>query len=218
MTMSERIVERLAARRMTVRELAERIGTSTTSVRSWTTGLTPTINSKFLLDMCAELDCDARWLVEGAEGIARRPGFVRIPVFSPKAVLNQSITNNSWPNGDADREMSFPAEFFSRHGRDHRCIYGLVAADEAMAPFIGAGDIVLVDASDSSYDGVCAIRQRNSDDASTMLRYVDRLFDGKLLIHAQNPDKKRFRDLAAVDPADVHLLGRAWYREGVLGN
>ena len=218
MTMSERILERLAAQRMTVRQLAERIGTSTTSVRSWTTGLTPTINSKFLLDMCAELDCDARWLVEGEEGIAKRHGFVRIPVFSTKAVLNQSITNNSWPNGDADREMSFPAEFFARHGRDHRCIYGLVAADEAMAPFVGAGDIVLVDASDSSFDGVCAIRQRKASDAPTMLRYVDRLFDGKLLIHAENSDKKRFRDLSAVDPADVHLLGRAWYREGTLGN
>ena len=216
MTMSKRILERLAAQRMTVRELAERIGTSTTSVRSWTTGLTPTINSKFLLDMCAELDCDARWLVEGEEGIARRHGFVRVPVFSTKALLTQSITPNSWPNGDADREMSFPAEFFQRHGRDHRCIYGLVAADEAMAPFVSAGDIVLVDASDSSFEGVCAIRQRKSDDAPTMLRYVDRLFDGKLLIHAENSDKKRFRDLAAVDPADVHLLGRAWYREGTL--
>lgn len=121
---------------------------------------------------------------EPGEPNAEATGMVKIPLYSATAEGGPGAINH---RSDVESYLSFTKEYarvqFGSSGNSLAC---LKAAGDSMAPYIAAGDVLIVDVSDKvlTKDGAAYVLQI---DETTVVKRLHRLSREKISIRSDNP-------------------------------
>lgn len=173
------------------RSIARAAGMSDSTLRSILAGARPTIDNLVALALALGVGLD--WL---ATGTATAAG-IRVPVYAELASLAEGAP--------ATDMLHLPQSMvFGRFGCGDGAIAAVTIVDDAMAPTLGAGDLVLLDRECDriAHDGLHAV----SFEGTALLRRIQRS-GAALIVEADNPAFRAWT-IEAARAAEVRVIGR----------
>lgn len=119
---------------------------------------------------------------------------------------NKYTVANVNPGGQAD-ELAFNVEAVRRHGLKERNLQLLTAGDDALAPEINRGDLVLIDKNATEITGV-GIYALQSSAGDVFIRYVRRNIGTGYSVYANDEKHAPAQDFTEDDFAKLTVLGK----------
>jgi phage repressor protein C with HTH and peptisase S24 domain len=191
-----------------VADLARAVGVSDNAIYKWVSGRgQPGMGS--LVNLAKAAGVSVEWLATGRGTAAKSkpetqpaqesPDFVTVP----RHVLRGASGRSPIQSAQIVDYLSFRADWLLRTiNADPRSLALIEAADDAMAPTIDEGDLVLCDLRDSRFrhDGIYVFRVG----ATLAIKRIQRQLDGTLLVRSDNPAYEPIK----VKPDEVNVVGR----------
>ena len=215
---NKRITQSRKSKGFTQKYLAEKLSVSLPTMNHYETGKRVP-GADFLARLAKAVDCNPGWLLSGEEEMqikedycypSPRPshsnmeGFVLVPRYNVEASAGGGSVIHSEQIVD---HLAFKEDWVHKElGTNPKNLLLVHSIGDSMEPTIRSGDLLLVDRSKSQVKGE-GIYLINLDDG-LMVKRVEWLLDGSVVIRGDNTLVSREQILLPKDLEKLHILGR----------
>lgn len=215
---NKRIIESRKSKGFTQKYLAEKLSISLPTMNHYETGKRIP-GSDFLARLAKVVECNPGWLLSGEGEMqikeeycypsprashSNMEGFVLVPRYNIEASDEGGSAINSEQIVD---HLAFKEDWVHKElGTNPKNLLLVHSLGDSMEPTIRSGDLLLVDRSKSQVKGE-GIYLINLDDG-LMVKRVEWLLDGSVVIRGDNTLVSREQILPSKDLEKLHILGR----------
>jgi phage repressor protein C with HTH and peptisase S24 domain len=224
MTLANRIIEAREECSLSKAELARRVGVTRATVSMWESGQIESLKDDNLLSLSDLLDVNPRWLnsgrgpkrglpLAGVVQMTEPAGSYTLLTRVQGAMLSALNGRVSWEHEEVDSSHAFRRDWMKRKGLAAGDCRILGVSDDAMAPYLRDGDVVLVNMADRGIRNgeVYAIAV---DDELRVKRLTKRA-DGALEVRSDNPSPQYPVEVVDRERVErLNIIGRVVWRGG----
>lgn len=195
---SERMLQRRKGLKLSLQEVANKVGCTASTIRKWEQGIIPSMKTDNLQALAEALDCSPVWLMGLTDDLMYTPNLEplpeteRIPVIGEIACGDPITAEENW-EGLVDAPVSAGADFALR-----------ARGDSMINARIFPGDIVLIRQQPDVDNGEIAAVL--IDGEATLKRIYK--YEGRVELRPENPTHQVIQ-IEGSDLASLRILGKA---------
>lgn len=195
---SERMLQRRKGLKLSLQEVANKVGCTASTIRKWEQGIIPSMKTDNLQALAEALDCSPVWLMGLTDDLMYTPNLEPLPETEPVPVIGEiacgdPITAEENWEGLVDAPVSAGADFALR-----------ARGDSMINARIFPGDIVLIRQQPDVDNGEIAAVL--IDGEATLKRIYK--YEGRVELRPENPTHQVIQ-IEGSDLASLRILGKA---------